>query len=45
MMMMMTGASGLLPERLCKDIIWNRVANLRGTGGNKGLDMVIEFLK
>lgn len=40
-----TDIGGALPERLRQDLIWNRVANVKGReGGNVGLDLVNEFL-
>ncbi|XP_066264517.1 uncharacterized protein [Branchiostoma lanceolatum] len=42
---MLAGIGGFLPARLRHDLIWNRVANLKGGAGrNIGLDLVNEFL-
>ena len=36
---------GFQPENIREDLIWNRLANLKGRpGGNIGLDLVNEFL-
>ena len=36
---------GFQPENIREDLVWNRLANLKGRpGGNIGLDLVNEFL-
>ena len=35
---------GVLPERLCHELVWERFANISGKpGGNIGLDLANEF--
>ena len=39
------GVRGFYPERIRKEITWNRVANLAGGAGNNlELDLINEFL-
>ena len=40
-----SGVSGFVPERLRKDMTWNRLANVQGKEGeNIGMDLLNEFL-
>ena len=39
------GIEGYLPERLCMEMVWGRVANLSGgPGNNVPLDLANEFM-
>ena len=42
---LVAGVRGFYPARICDEITWNRVANLKGGAGNNlALDLVNEFL-